>query len=253
MKGIDVSRWQPVIDWSKVRSDGVEFAILKATQGTTIKDSCFESHYAGAKSAGIKVGAYHFATFTTVGEAKAEAEFFLAALAGKQFEFPVALDMEDLPNGASPQLSKIPRTKLTDYASAFCEVLEAAGYWVMIYSNKDWLLNKLEKARLDRYALWLAQWYDPKLGKPAWCPNIGIWQWGAGKINGIAGDVDGNIAYIDYSVPIKERGLNGWGGKGNTHPAPPPPVSPGTTSKEGLYRKALSDARDIINKALGEG
>ena len=48
---------------------------------------------------------------------------------------------------------------------------------------------------------------------------------------GITGDVDANIAFINYSVPIKERGLNGWGATGPTpEPEPPSPIEPDAPS-----------------------
>jgi hypothetical protein len=33
-QGIDVSNWQKTIDWAKVKSQGVAFAYIKATEGT---------------------------------------------------------------------------------------------------------------------------------------------------------------------------------------------------------------------------
>ena len=62
IKGIDVSRWQGVIDWKAVKADGVEFAIIKAggSDAGFYKDRTFEQNYAGAKENGISVGAYYF-------------------------------------------------------------------------------------------------------------------------------------------------------------------------------------------------
>ena len=47
--GIDVSKHQGVIDWKKVKADGVEFAILRAGYGREIsqKDMQFENNYKG--------------------------------------------------------------------------------------------------------------------------------------------------------------------------------------------------------------
>ena len=59
--GIDVSRWQGDIDWTKVREAGIEFAIIKAggSDDGFYTDSKFEKNYKGAKEAGISVGAYY--------------------------------------------------------------------------------------------------------------------------------------------------------------------------------------------------
>lgn len=66
LKGIDVSEWQGTIDWRKVAKDGVQFAVIHAGYGRELsqKDKYFERNYAGARAAGIKVGAFGTATPT---------------------------------------------------------------------------------------------------------------------------------------------------------------------------------------------
>ena len=93
-KGIDVSRYQGKIDWKQVAADGVTFAILQAGYGREIsqKDPTFETNYAGAKAAGIKVGAYWYSYADTVSRAKQEAAAFLKAIEGKEFDLPLFFD-----------------------------------------------------------------------------------------------------------------------------------------------------------------
>ena len=38
MKGIDISVYQMGADWKKVKNSGIEFAMIKASQGGGIKD-----------------------------------------------------------------------------------------------------------------------------------------------------------------------------------------------------------------------
>ena len=94
MTGIDVSKHQGVIDWSKVKTD---FAILRAGFGryASQKDPQFERNYAGAKAAGIPVGAYWYSYARSAEEAREEAKACLQVLQGKQFEFPIYFDIED--------------------------------------------------------------------------------------------------------------------------------------------------------------
>ena len=75
MKGIDVSVHNGKIDWKKVKTADVDFAIIRAGYGKTATqaDQRFEENYAGAKAAGIPVGAYWYSYATTPAEAKAEA------------------------------------------------------------------------------------------------------------------------------------------------------------------------------------
>jgi hypothetical protein len=93
--GIDVSHYQPNINWSKVAAAGIKFAYMKATEGTSrspsfpskylylayflaaYKDPKFSSHYLGAYKAGIIHGAYHFARPSS-SSGIAQANFFLA-------------------------------------------------------------------------------------------------------------------------------------------------------------------------------
>lgn len=209
-KGIDVSKWQGNIDWQKVKAAGIEFAILRASYGDGTsrfinngRDEKFEQNYQEAKKAGIPVGAYHYCYARNIEEAKKEAEFFLSVIKGKQFEYPVILDLED------ENQQDIDKTTLTDMAIAFLDMIEKAGYYAMLYSNKHWLENKLDYERLKRFDIWLAQWAE----KPTWEGNFGIWQYTSdGSVDGIQGRVDMNIAYRDYPTIIKKAGLNGFGG-----------------------------------------
>jgi len=55
--GIDVSSWQPHINWQTVRADHLRFAYIKATEGTYYQSPTFQSQHHGARRAGIVVGA----------------------------------------------------------------------------------------------------------------------------------------------------------------------------------------------------
>lgn len=71
IKGIDVSHWQGTINWDEVAKAGVKFVFIKATEGTSYsKLSYFKENAPQALTAGLKVGAYHYAKFATVAEEK---------------------------------------------------------------------------------------------------------------------------------------------------------------------------------------
>ena len=205
-KGIDVSKWQGVIDWEKVKADGIEFAILRASYGDGTlrftnngRDEQFERNYQEAKRVGIPIGVYHYCYARNMDEMKKEAEFFLSVIKGKTFEYPVILDLED------KNQQSISKADLTDMAIAFLEILEKNGYYAMLYANKHWLENKLDYNRLKKFDIWLAQWSK----KPTWNGSFGIWQYTSdGSIDGIQGRVDMNISYKDYPTIIRQAGLN---------------------------------------------
>lgn len=58
--GVDVSRYQPKVDWQLIKAAGVEFVFIKATQGDYSTDPMLEIHAAGANAAGLAVGLYHW-------------------------------------------------------------------------------------------------------------------------------------------------------------------------------------------------
>lgn len=222
IKGIDVSAWQGFIDWEKVKATGIHFAIIKAggSDDGIYTDSKFERNYSECKRVGMPVGAYWFVGggFTTKADGEADADRFLKLLRGKQFEYPVYLDLE-------PPLKPANRKYNTDAAIAFCEKLEKAGYYVGVYgSTYSTFQSLVDDSRLTSYAHWVAQYAN----SCTYWDNYGIWQYTSdGYVNGIGGRCDMNLCYIDYPSRIKAKGLNGFK-KGATSSS----SAPKTTSKE---------------------
>lgn len=211
VKGIDVSHNNETIDWNKVKAAGVQFAMLRCGYGRKHPDQIdtqFERNYKECKRLGIPVGVYHYSYATTVEDAKLEADFMLELIAGKQFEYPVAFDIEDKTQ------KFLGKNLLTEIAMAFCDKIEKAGYYTAIYSNPDWLINRLDRDKLSRFDLWLAEWRTTKTYTGA----HGIWQYtDKGTVNGIAKAVDMDIAYKNYPDIIKKAGLNGYSKKTDTY------------------------------------
>lgn len=81
VRGVDVSHHQGSINWTAVRSTGVAFAFIKATEGATHQDRLFAANWRDAMSAGLSRGAYHFFTFCTPGAP--QASDFIRALAAR--------------------------------------------------------------------------------------------------------------------------------------------------------------------------
>ncbi|KAL1742292.1 glycoside hydrolase family 25 protein [Schizophyllum fasciatum] len=99
-QGIDVSGYQGTVDWAKAKANGVTFAYIKATEGTTFKSSSFSSQYTGATSAGIIRGAYHFARPDTSGGA-AQAKYFVANGGAWSGELAQDITTADNPYGST--------------------------------------------------------------------------------------------------------------------------------------------------------
>lgn len=187
IKCIDVSTWQGVIDWKKVKAAGYEHAIIRAGFGREASqvDNKFERNYKNAKAAGVKLGAYWYSYADSVEDAKREAAACLAVLKGKNLQMPVFFDMEE-----SFQ-TKFGKSTLTNMAKAFCDAIIKGGFRAGVYSNLNWFSNYLDYAALKkRYPIWFAQYYkEAQL-------SCDIWQYSSsGKVSGIEGNVDMNIIY----------------------------------------------------------
>ena len=208
VSGIDVSKWQGKIDWKKVKAAGVEFALLRAGYGDTLSypyqiDPEFERNYKSCKENSMPVGVYWYSYATTVEMAQQEAKSCIAVLEGKQFEYPIYYDVEELRIFNSGKTNEIIR--------AFCSAMEKAGYWVGIYIYRFALEKYVLPEVASRYAVAVAEYAD----KCNYKGQYGIWQnsstW---RVDGISGDVDHDWCYVDYPRLIKERGKNGYAPSG---------------------------------------
>lgn len=200
-QGIDVSRWQGDIDWTKVKTD---FCIMQAGYGRELsqKDAKFERNYAGCKSAGIPCGAYWYSYATSENEARKEAQVCLEVLKGKQFEYPIYYDVEE------QRTLSLGREKISAIIKAFLSELEKAGYFAGLYMSASPLTAYTTEEVKSRYAVWVAHY---GVSKPAYSGPYGIWQKSStGTVPGISGNVDLNESYADYPAIIKSAGLNGY-------------------------------------------
>lgn len=189
-KGIDVSVWQGNIDFNKVKAAGIDFVIIRAGYGrlSSQKDRNFETYYAAAKKAGLKIGAYWYSYAQSASEAKLEANACIACIKGKSFDMPIYFDIED---GSMTGFSK---ATLTGFATAFCDIIKASGFKAGVYANLNWFNNYLDYSTLkSKYSIWLAQWSKTK------SLDCDIWQFADnGKVSGIRGNVDTNYCYVDF-------------------------------------------------------
>lgn len=191
LRGIDVSSHQPNIDWGQV-ANSYGFAIVKATGGTFYANPNYAAQLAGARAAGLGVGAYHFAHEGENPGAgpEAEADYFLAHLDWRPGEV-VALDIEDMGVGGD----------LSDWALRWLRRVEAAlGIKPLLYSFPNYIETRgLGTTELAAYPLWFAYYKTPYAmgawpATPGQWPRITIWQWSGGTaVPGIPNDTDDNI------------------------------------------------------------
>lgn len=179
--GIDISAHNGDIDFDRVRAEGIEFVILKATEGGTFKDKRFVDNVRKARKAGLKVGAYHFFRFDTPGYI--QGLNFVNSIHGRQLDLPVAIDIEEFTN-PNLQTSRLVMNRVVEMA----DHLESRGYRVMLYTNKKGYARFI-KGQLATYPLWLCS-----LGTRPDDIDCDLWQaTHHGRVGGIDHDVDINV------------------------------------------------------------
>lgn len=187
VKCLDVSYAQGNIDFSKVKTAGYDYVIIRAGYGnlTSQKDSCFEQNYKNAKAAGLKVGAYWYSYATTYSDALREADACLSCINGKTFDLPVYYDVEE---ESQAFLSK---TTLTNLIDGFCCKLEINGFEAGVYATNGMFWN-IDKASLKKsYSTWLAQ-IDGDFSSIS--DDIHQYTW-TQRVSGISTEVDCNYIY----------------------------------------------------------
>ncbi len=204
-KGIDVSRYQGDIDWSKVAGDGVEFAIIRlgirgSAEGTLVLDPTYDQNMQGAAANGIDTGVYFYTQALDEAEAVEEAEFVLEHLSGYDIAYPVVLDVEYIET-ADPRTKDMSQEDWTKVTIAFCERIKAAGYTPMIYGNLRSFMLMLDMEQLEEYEKWFAFFRTP-----IYFPyEHSMWQYSnKGRVDGINGDVDLNISMREVSEEMLE-------------------------------------------------
>lgn len=202
---IDVSKWQGVIDWERVKAAGIDGAMLRAGYGDGNIDEQFVRNAAECNRLGIPMGVYWFSYAWTNDMARREAAHCLAAIAGLRVQLPIAFDWEYDSMDKAKQNGVMPgKAEITGYAEAFLSAIDAAEYYAANYTNLDYLTRYFDGNRLKQYDVWLAAYRDTR---PAARHNI--WQYTSeGHIDGIAGNVDMNRAYVHYPSLIAGMGKN---------------------------------------------
>ena len=199
---MDVSRWQGRIDWDAVKRsgkiDGVMLRVLGSKGGKPYVDPAFERNYAACTARGIPVGGYYYTCAVTTPQTAAELATLRAALKGKSFQLPIAVDAED------PKLRGLTPAKLSARVAEAAAKLEAWGLYAMVYTYTNFADTALDMDALTAYDLWIADYRGHRPTR-----KHGMWQYTSkGRVAGIDGPVDLSHAYKDYAAIIAKKGLD---------------------------------------------
>jgi len=197
--GIDVSQFQGVIDWEKVKPQ-IAFAMLRAGYGQGNLDTCFSRNASECARLGIPFGVYWFSYALSPDMAAAEAGDCLAAAAPYPPAYPVAFDFEyDSVRYAMRRGVTVTAELASAIAEAFCAAVEKAGRRALLYANADFLARYFGPSPPGRAGLWLAEWpARPDLAQPP--RDCLLWQWGKTDCDGISGSVDRDVCCGDFGA-----------------------------------------------------
>ena len=224
---IDVSEHNGTINWTKVKKDGVDYAIIRCgfgwdktrndrTNGSQ-EDYQFVTNVKGALKAGVKVGVYLYSYAWDASTAKKEGKFVLkllkkAGLTTSNMALPVYYDLEEQDGTSKPKVPEknssgtvvdhhsISNATLGKMAKAFCGVITDAGYKVGIYANTTWWTKYLTDSAFNnsKWSKWVAQY-----GKTCTYTksSYDAWQFTSkGSVSGVGNSTDVSFFFKSFSA-----------------------------------------------------
>lgn len=229
--GIDVSKWQGIIDFQKVRESGIDFVMVRVGYRTA-KDGKIEAdenaayNLQKAGEAGLFLGAYFYSSAITVEEAREEADFVADFVAKYSITYPIAYDCEGHLDADSRNFYLLSKER-TQIAIAFLDEIRARGYDAMFYASKGemegnaaWDVTQLEA----HGQIWVAQYPEkpyPQTEKSSYGGTHVMWQYSdGGHVDGMKTGADVNLAYLKFDAA-----------KAPKDPTPPEKAYPGTDSE----------------------
>ncbi|MBO4904898.1 MAG: hypothetical protein J5367_06715, partial [Lachnospiraceae bacterium] len=157
-------------------------------------DEKFVEYAQNAQLAGIQIGAYFYSQAVNETEAVEEANYIVGAVSGFGIKYPIAIDIERVQQDEA-RTDKLTSKERTAVVKMFCDAVKGYGYKPVIYATKDMLITGLDLEELSDYDVWLA---DESI--PTDYPyRFSMWQYNQkGRIDGITGDIDLDLSFIDY-------------------------------------------------------
>lgn len=204
--GIDVSKWQGVINWKEVKESGIEFAFVRVgyrgENGIIYKDEYADYNMQQAHSNGILTGVYFFSTALSIEEAEEEAEWVLDYVKGYNVSYPIVYDCEGYRDSTS-RMYYLNAEQRTNIALAFLSKISEAGYDAMHYGARNemmipfyWDIERIAQ----KYKIWVAIYPEityPEIDFPEYYGRADAWQYtDKGIVNGIDGNVDLVVCYF---------------------------------------------------------
>ena len=190
VQGIDVSHYQGDICWEKIREQDIDFAFIKATEGSGHLDERFQENWEESAMAGIPAGAYHFFSFDSPG--KNQAEWYITNVGSLEGRLIPAVDVEFYGNKEAdlPQKAEVVR-ELKAFLDRLEDEYQARPVIYTTYKVYElYILGEFEE-----YPLWIRNvYYSPDVDmKGKW----DFWQY---TDRAVMDGYQGEEKYIDKNV-----------------------------------------------------
>ena len=188
VRGVDVSAYQGEVDWDVLSAQGIDFAYIKATEGSSFVDPCFAQNRQRAAETPLRTGAYHFFSFESSGDT--QADNFIAQVPKWEGMLPPAVDVEFY--GAFRQ-APLPAGQVQAQLDIMLARLEQHyGVRPILYATQSAYARYL--ADYDGYDIWIRNVFTrPQLGARRWA----FWQYtDRARLQGY----DGEERFIDMNV-----------------------------------------------------
>lgn len=186
--GVDVSHYQGIIDWNTLSQQDIQFAFMKATEGSSHIDAKFADNWEQTSNLDLKTGAYHFFSFDSPGET--QAANFITTVGKRKSMLPPVVDVEYY---ADKKVNPPEPQPVRDQLQAMLDELEAYyGTAPIIYSTEE-VWERYLNGYFDDYPLWIRNVFT----KPKIQNDWTFWQYtNRARLKGYSGDE----TFIDLNV-----------------------------------------------------
>ena len=161
MIGMDVSAWSENIDWEAVKSDGIEFAIIRTAHRGGQIDPYGERNMSECDRLGIPYGIYYYSTSVTEAEADNDVKVMLGTVKKHNPKLGLFVDIEasDVYEKAFGSVyDATARRKITDLTKRMVSKIKAAGYTAGVYANENYMKNVLYMDEMPEIR-WVAKYF----------------------------------------------------------------------------------------------
>lgn len=163
--GVDVSSYQGDIDWPTLAAQDIQFAFIKATEGSSYADEKFDDNWQNAAQTDLAVGAYHFFSYDSAGST--QADNFIAHVPVREDSLPPVVDVEfygdkerNLPEkeNVSPELHALLDQLEAYYGQKPIIYATEKSYVLYIWDEFDdydiWIRNVVTDTNLEHWNFW---------------------------------------------------------------------------------------------------